>query len=69
VRLVQGRLAPALECRLLAYAYGDPKTQLPPPQWNLDPCSLAKMSTEDLEKAIEQAEAVQRILGSASPPS
>ena len=65
VRLAQGRLAPAVECRLLAYAYGEPKTQPPPPQWNIDPVTLGKMSTEDLEKAIGHAEAVQRILAGA----
>lgn len=62
-RLAQGRLAPAVECRLLAYAYGEPKTQPQPPQWNLDPTALAKLSNEDLERALQHAEAIQTILG------
>ena len=63
----QGRLAPALECRLLAYAYGEPKTQSSPPQWNLDPANLAKMSTEDLKRGLHHAREVQRILAGLPP--
>ncbi|MBI2187325.1 MAG: hypothetical protein HYU37_09450 [Acidobacteria bacterium] len=62
-RLLKGRLAPALEARLLAYAYGEPKTQPPPPQWTLEPATLAKLSNEDLERAMRHAEEVQKILG------
>ncbi len=65
VCLAQGRLAPALEVRLLAYAYGEPKTQQPPPQWTIDPATLAKMSTEDLEKGLKYADMVQQILADA----
>jgi len=63
VRLMKGRLPPALEVRLLAYAFGEPKTQPPPPQWSLDPSTLAKLSTEELERALQHADAIQRLLG------
>jgi hypothetical protein len=69
VRLMKGRLAPALEVRLMEYAFGSPKVQPPPPQWNLDPATFARMSTEDLERALKHAEMVQRILGGEPAPS
>lgn len=62
-RLMKGRLAPALEVRLLSYAFGEPKTQPPLPQWNLDPTTLAKLSTEELERALQHADAIQKLLG------
>ena len=39
-----------------------------PPQWNLDPASLAKVSTEDLEKAIALGDQMQSILEGADRP-
>lgn len=41
---------------------GKVKDQPPPPQWNLDPATLGKMSTTELETALKHAEAVQAIL-------
>ena len=39
----------------------------PPPQWNLDPATLATMSTEDLETALKHAERVQDLLTGKKP--
>ena len=36
--------------------------QPPPAQWSFDPATLAKMTTEDLQKALEHADMVQRLL-------
>ena len=47
---------------LLAKIHGLLKDAPPPAQWNLDPATLAKMSTEDLERALKHAELVQNIL-------
>ena len=47
---------------MLAKHLGILKDQPPPAQWNLDPATLAKMSTEDLERALKHAELVQNIL-------
>ena len=38
------------------------KEQPPPAQWSLDPATLGKMSTTELETALKHAEAVQAIL-------
>ena len=43
------------------------KDQPPPPQWTLDPATLATMTTEDLERALQHADAIQKLLaGKAS---
>lgn len=39
----------------------------PAPQWTLDPATLATMSTEDLERALKHAEAVQNLLAGKKP--
>src|SRR3990167_5796178 len=39
----------------------------PPPQWTLDPATLAKMSTEDLETALKHADRVQELLAGKKP--
>lgn len=46
----------------LAKYFGLLKDAAPPPQWNFDPATLAKMSDEDLAKALEYADKVQAIL-------
>lgn len=52
---------------LLAKYLGLTKDQPPPPQWNLDPATLGKMSTEDLEQALKHAEMVQNLLAGKTP--
>ena len=52
---------------LLAKHLGLLKDAAPPPQWNLDPATLAKMSTEDLETALQHAERVQDLLAGKKP--
>ena len=39
----------------------------PPPQWNLDPATLGRMSDEDLQRALTHAEAVQDLLAGKKP--
>ena len=39
----------------------------PAPQWSLDPATLSKMSTEDLETALKHAERVQDLLAGKKP--
>lgn len=46
---------------------GKLKATLPPPQWTLDPATLAKMTTEDLETALQHADIVQNILAGKKP--
>lgn len=53
---------------LLAKHVGLLKDAPPPLQWNLDPATLAKMSTEELETALKHAEKVQDILSGKRIP-
>src|SRR3990167_5488941 len=57
-RLIDGT-AGAMEAVIWAYAKGKPRDEVPPPQWNIDPATLAAMSTTDLEKALKHATIVQ----------
>ena len=52
---------------LLAKHLGVLKDAPPPAQWNLDPATLGKMSTEDLETALKHAETVQNLLAGKNP--
>ena len=52
---------------LLAKLHGMLKDQPPPAQWNLDPATLAKMSTEDLQTALTHAQTVQDLLAGKKP--
>ena len=67
LRLKKRRLPPAVEVKLLAYAYGEPKTDPPPPQWSFDPATLGRMTTEELQTALTHAEAVMTILAGRGP--
>ena len=53
---------------MLAKYLGILKDQPPPAQWNLDPATLAKMTTEDLETALRHAEMVQNLLAGKPAP-
>ena len=66
-RMIEGT-AGAMEAVVWAYAKGKPKDEAPPPQWNIDPATLATMSTEDLEKALGHAEIVQNFLSGKAKP-
>lgn len=53
---------------LLLKHLGLMKDQPPPAQWNLDPATLGKMSTKELETALKHAEMVHRILAGKPTP-
>ena len=67
-RRVDAGEAPHMETLLHHYAYGKPKDEAPPPQWLIDPATLAAMSTADLEKALVHAEIVQNFLSGKMAP-
>lgn len=66
-RMIDGS-AGAMEAVVWAYAKGKPKDEPPLPQFSIDPATIGRMSTEDLEKALKHATIVQDFLSGKAAP-